>query len=174
MALSLFVNPMTARSIHQRGLTDDAELQIGRKISLYAISIDNKDFAALTGIFTPNVTVRYPYPPPNDLITSRATLQAVLKAQLKDLVTQHTISTTVIDFKDGREANSTAYLVANYLGQGKLTGQTLAYYGKYLDEWVIDGGEWKSKNRTLMAFVSLNLVSDSMLVVLMTDHDAKS
>lgn len=37
-----------------------------------------------------------------------------------------------------------------------MAGQTLSYYGKYLDEWVLEGGEWKSNNRELAAFVSVD------------------
>lgn len=154
--ISLFVNSISARSINQSGTADDAELQIRRKLFKYATSIDSKNFVALDEIFTERVAVRYPYPPPDDVINDRATLQAVLKTQLGNLVTQHAISTAVVDFTNRHEANSTAYLVATYLGQGNLTGQTLAYYGKYLDKWVLEGGEWKSNNRVLTAFVSSN------------------
>lgn len=156
MTISLFVSSISTRSINQSRIIDDAELQIRRKLSIYATSIDTKNFDALDEIFTEHVVVRYPYPPPDDLITGRATFQAVLKTRLGNLVTQHAISTTVVNFANRHEANSTAYLVATYLGQGKLAGQTLSYYGKYLDTWVLEGGEWKSNNRELAAFVSVD------------------
>lgn len=79
----------------------------------------------------------------------------MLESQLRGLVTQHAISTTVVDFSGTGTANSTAYLIATYLGQGTLAGQTLVYYGKYEDEWVCDeAGEWRCRNRVLASFVS--------------------
>lgn len=84
-------------------------------------------------------------------------LQAFLTVQLRSLVTEHTISTTVVNFgPPGQQytPNSTAYLAANYLGQGNLTGQVLMFYGKYTDLWAIEDGSWKSRNRNLTFSVS--------------------
>jgi len=43
-------------------------------------------------------------------------------------------------------------VVATFLGRENLTGQSLALYGKYLDEWVEEQGEWKSRRRVLDFF----------------------
>lgn len=114
-----------------------AELQIRNKLALYAIHIDGKDFDALKDIFTDDVEVTLPIPPPYDLVNTLFGLQDVLQGQLQDFVTQHTISTVHVEFTDKSTAKSTAYLVAIFLGQGNLNGQTLVYYGKYTDEWVL-------------------------------------
>lgn len=131
-----------------------ASIEIREKLSLYALAIDQKDFCLLSNVFTTNAVANYGLPPPNDIIQGLPAIQALLKTQLGKIVTQHTISTTVVDFVNHRSPNSTAYLVANYFGQGKLTGQILSFYGKYLDQWENMEGGWKIKERQLVLFVS--------------------
>ena len=143
---SLFL-PVAA-SRYSSGL---AELEIRQKISLYALAIDQKNFGLLSDVFTPNAVANYP---PNNIITGLPAIQAFLKSQLADIVTQHTISSTVVDFVDKRFPNSTSYLVAYYFGQGNLTGQTLSFYGRYLDRWEFKDGGWRSRSRELVFFVS--------------------
>ncbi|KAL8784764.1 MAG: hypothetical protein Q9195_008900 [Heterodermia aff. obscurata] len=126
-----------------------AELEIRQKISLYALAIDQKNFALLSDVFTPTAVANYP---PNSLVRGLPAIQAFLKTQLGDIVTQHTLSSTVVDFVNPRAPNSTAYLVAYYFGQGNLTGQTLSFYGRYRDQWEYRGGGWKTKARELVFF----------------------
>lgn len=114
--------------------------------------------------------VTYPYPPPDDHITSLASLQAVLARQLNLLVTMHLIGTTVVDFPAGavakaatattagggeRTANSLAYVVAHYFARSGAP-ELVRYYGVYRDLWVWsqeDGVGWRSR-RVLEPFVS--------------------
>lgn len=130
-------------------------VEIRQTLSRYAIANDEKDFEALSKVFTPDAVCKFPLPPPNDIIRGLPAIQAALKIQLADFVTQHTMSTTVVDNVNSRSPNSTAYLVANYLGQGNLTGQLLSFYGKYLDQWEYQGRQWKIKHRELVLFVSV-------------------
>ena len=130
-------------------------IEIRQTISRYAFASDEKDLDALSKVFTPDAVVKFPLPPPNDIIRGLPAIKAALKIQLADYVTQHTMSTTVVDNVNSRSPNSTAYLVANYLGQGNLTGQLLSFYGKYLDQWEYQGRQWKIKNRELVLFVSI-------------------
>lgn len=131
------------------------ERQILRKISQYALSIDSKNYPSLSDIFTHDLVAQYPYPPPNDTIHGATALQQVLEFRLFGLVTQHAISTTVVDFSGISTANSTAYLTATYLGQSTLAGEALMYYGKYEDEWVCDeAGQWRCRKRIVTPFVS--------------------
>lgn len=128
-----------------------AELEIRNKISLYTLALDGKDYRLLEEVFTTDTVVDYS----TTRLTGLPAVQAYVNEQLRGLVTQHTISSTVVDFgRPGQQhaPNSTAYLVANYFGQGNLTGQTLLFYGRYTDQWVIEAGSWKSKNRTLRFF----------------------
>lgn len=137
--------------------TTAAELQIRNKISLYTLAIDAKDYGLLEQIFTTDVVVNYNYTGLGPLNGVPA-VQAFLTEQLQGLVTQHTISSTVVDFGPPglqHTPNSTAYLVANYIGQRSLAGQALFFYGIYSDQWVFEAGSWKSKNRVLNFLVSL-------------------
>lgn len=133
--------------------TGAAELQIRNKISLYALSIDTKNLGLMEEVFTTDAEANYPGV---GLLRGVPAIQAYIKEQVQGLVTQHTISTTVVDFGppgQQRPPNSTAYLVANYPGQRNLTGQLLLFLGIYTDQWAFEAGSWKSKNRTLTFIV---------------------
>ena len=58
----------------------------------------------------------------------------MLEKHLNDLITQHVISTTMLELDEednnDKMANSTAYLTSNTFGQGNLTGQVLNFYGE--------------------------------------------
>ncbi|MCJ1460074.1 hypothetical protein MMC28_010453 [Mycoblastus sanguinarius] len=128
------------------------DVQIRDQISLYSIALDTKNFALLSEVLTVDTVGNYGLPPPNTILNGLAENQKVLKATIDGFVMQETISTTVVDFIDESSPNSTAYLVANYFGQGNLTGQLLSVYGKYEDDWAFEDGSWKIKNRTLSFF----------------------
>lgn len=130
-----------------------AELQIRNNLSLYALAIDTKNFGLLADAFTQDVTAYLPLPPPNDVLHGLDSFQQALQNALGTIITQHTLSTTVVDFTSSNNANSTIYLVANYLGVGNNTGTTLQFYGKYLDQWRPANDTWKSFNRTLVFLV---------------------
>ena len=134
-----------------------AKVEIRETISRYAIAIDSKNFGLLSDVFTQDAVVKYGLPPPNDTVKGLPAIQDLLRFELNNKVTQHTLSTTLIDFVDERSPNSTAYLVANYLGQGNLTGQFLGVYGRYLDNWVYQKGSWLIKERQLVLFVGATM-----------------
>ncbi|KAF7505689.1 hypothetical protein GJ744_000538 [Endocarpon pusillum] len=130
-----------------RSATD--ELQIRNKLSLYAIALDTKNLVLLDQVFTPDAVIVYPGPAAS-ILHGLPALKTYLGKALTGFVTQHTLSTTVVEQTDGREGvNSTVYLVANYLGQGNLTGSVAYFHGTYFDVWTKQKGEWKSKARTL-------------------------
>lgn len=130
-----------------------AELQIRNNLSLYALALDTKNYGLLAKVFADNMTAYYPFLPPNNIVRGLGTFQKLLQAAIGDIVTQHTLSTTVIDFSSPSLANSTVYLVSNYIGVGNNTGTTLQFYGKYMDHWRSDIDTWKSFNRTLVFLV---------------------
>lgn len=135
-------------------LTVEADLEICDKIALYSIALDDKNFGLLEDVFTKNVTARLGVPKPGDVTRGRTNLKNGLKVILDSLATQHTDSTIFVNFTNLYELTSISYLVANYLGQGDLTNQTLVFYGKYSDKWAFEDGTWKSKERNLTFFVS--------------------
>lgn len=75
-----------------------AELQIRNKLSLYALAVDSKNFGLLAEVFAETAVASFGSPPPNDILHGLAAVQAFIKAQVKGIITQHTISTAVVDF----------------------------------------------------------------------------
>ena len=131
-----------------------SELQIRNRLSLYAIAVDTKNFGLLTEVFTQNAIADYSAPPPNNIYYGLPAIQEFLKLSLNSsAVSQHAISTTVADFTDSFSPNSTAYVVASFLGQGNRTGQALYIYGKYMDRWTYKLGSWKITNRLFSLIV---------------------
>lgn len=134
----------------------DTDWEIRNKLSLYAIRLDTKQFD-FSEIFTADVVANYGLPGTvgtHGLIA----VENFLKSNLPpNVVTQHAITTTVIDFSDESTPISVAYVTASYYGQGNLTGQTVAISASYRDQWTKDGGSWKLKNRTTSYVVSHSL-----------------
>lgn len=133
--------------------TGAAELQIRNKLALYALAVDTKELGLLDEVFTTDAVFNYP---DIGLLHGVAALQTYINEVVRGLVTQHTISTMVVDFgPPGQQhaPNSTAYLVANFPGQRNLTGQLLVILGKYTDQWAFEAGSWKSKDRKLTFLV---------------------
>lgn len=72
-------------------------------------------------------------------------------------MTQHALSTTVIDIH-GNTAKSTTYYTASHFGQGAYEGAVLYAYGKYIDDLVKLSSDhrngtddaWRVQNRTLV------------------------
>lgn len=129
------------------------DLQIRNKLSLYALAVDGKQFDLLNQIFTPDVSTDYV----GVISIGLLAFSSFLANSVVNKTTQHAISSTVVEPTRGngtKSFNSTAYVVATFLGRANLTGQSLALYGKYLDEWVEEQGEWKSRRRVLDFFVS--------------------
>lgn len=133
----------------------EIDLEIRNKLSLYAIHLDNKQFDRLDEIFTSDVVANYGLPGTAGIYHGLTAVKDFLRSNLPpNSITQHAITTIVIDFSDESTPVSTAYVTANYFGQGNLTGQAVAVYAVYLDQWTDDGGQWKLKDRTTSYVVS--------------------
>ena len=133
----------------------EIDLEIRNKLSLYAICLDTKQFDLLDEIFTSDVVANYGLPGTVGTYHGLDAVKHFLKSNLPpNYVTRHAITTIVIDFSDESTPFSTAYVAANYFGQGNLTGQTVAIYGTYRDQWTDDNGRWKLKNRNTSFIVS--------------------
>lgn len=81
---------------HQYG-SSSAESEIRNKIAFSALILDRKSYSTFSKIFVPDVTILYPNPPP-DNTTDLPTFQRLIEEQLRGLITEHIISTTVIEF----------------------------------------------------------------------------
>lgn len=130
------------------------ELKVRTTLSRFALFIDNDDFDHLDQIFTQDVYADYGEGAISDGLPAFA---AFLKFGLGGLVSQHAISSTVIE-DHGDSLNSTAYVTAAFLGPGKNTtksvGTSVTLYGKYIDSWTRVGDDWRIYNRTVGFFVS--------------------
>ena len=130
------------------------ELQIRNKLSLYPIALDTQNFALLDQVFTANTVVDYQIPG-TSVLHGLPDVKAYLVKALTGFVTEHTLSTIVVEEINRKgDVNSSAYLVAYYYGQNSLKGQYGFVPGKYFDSWVKEKGDWKIKVRTLQVFVS--------------------
>lgn len=135
-------------------LTVGADLEIRNKIALYSIALNDRNFGLLDNVFTENVTARLGVPKSGDVTRGRTDLKNGLKVILNSLATQHMDSTIFVNFTNLYEPKPISYLVANYLGQGGLTNQTLVFYGKYSNKWASEAMSWRSKERNWTFFVS--------------------
>lgn len=109
------------------------EISIRNTLSVYAISVDSKQYTALANVFTSNFVGNFSLGGPN--LRGLAATERVLASTLNGLVSQHKISTTVVNITSNLTANSTCYFEATFFGQGKLLGQIATAYGTYLDVW---------------------------------------
>lgn len=130
------------------------ELKVRTTLSQFTIFIDDDDFDHLDQIFTQDVFADYGAGSTSDGLPAFA---AFLKLGLEGLVSQHALSSTVIE-DHGDSLNSTAYVTAAFLGPGKNTtksvGSAVTLYGKYVDTWTRVGDDWRINERIVKYFVS--------------------
>ncbi|KAL8786285.1 MAG: hypothetical protein Q9213_002880 [Squamulea squamosa] len=130
------------------------ELKVRTTLSQFAVFVDDDDFDHLDQIFTHDVFADYAGAK-NDGLPAFA---AFLKRGLGGIVSQHAVSSTVIEDL-GHSLNSTAYVTAAFLGPGNNTatsvGTAVTLYGKYLDTWTRVGDGWRIKRRIFKQFVSI-------------------
>ena len=143
-------------------LSATEELKVRTTLSQFAIFVDDDDFTQLDQIFTEDVFADYAGSV-NDGLPAFA---AFLKRGLEGLVSQHAVSSTVIQDL-GNSLNSTAYVTAAFLGPGKNTstsvGDVVTLYGKYLDTWTRADGAWRIKRRIFKQFVNTRRTSLALL-----------
>ncbi|KAL9637757.1 MAG: hypothetical protein Q9164_001991 [Protoblastenia rupestris] len=131
------------------------ELKVRTTLSRFTLFVDDDDFDHLDQIFTQDVFADYGFAKSDGL----PAFAAFLKRGLEGIVSQHAVSSTVIEDL-GDSLNSTAYITAAFLGPGKntttSTGTAVILYGKYLDTWTCVGRDWKINQRIFKAFVSVS------------------
>ena len=142
VATALF---FAASTVAGKGSDPSDEISIRNALSLYALSVDSKNFGALSGIFAPNFVGNFSLGGPD--LQGVAAAEKALADALKGLVSHHQIGTQVVDITSETQASSTAYFTATFFGQGNLTGQIATAYGKYVDSWTRD----KKKDQFLIS-----------------------
>ncbi|KAG8526307.1 uncharacterized protein KY384_000300 [Bacidia gigantensis] len=137
------------------------ELKVRTTLSRFAIFVDDDDFDHLDQIFTPDVYADYA----GSINKGLPAFEAFLRRGLGGIVSQHAVSTTVIEDL-GDSLNSTAYVTAGFLGPGKNSttwvGSAVTLYGKYHDTWTRVGKDWRIKQRIFEQFsVKLKLFNQN-------------
>lgn len=121
-----------------------AEREIYRAVVRFARAMDERDWDALRGLTTTDVTADMGTGP---LMGVEAIIQ-VIRSYLDDCgPTQHLLGNVLIDV-DGDTARSRCYVSDMHLGQGSAEGKTFSTLGDYHDQWRREGGLWRMCHRT--------------------------
>lgn len=150
----LLLIPSTISYTYSQVRDPCTELEIRNRISLYPLALDRRDFIILEEVFAPNAIANYSSA--GMILFGLRSIQGNLTQALDvAAASQHTISTTVVTQGPKHTIQSTAYLVANYLGQGANAGKLTQVIGRYEDTWEEFKGRWLIKYRVGYFFVSL-------------------
>ena len=86
------------------------------------------------------------YSAPLGVLSGLESLKSVIEATLKEVTTQHALSTTVVEILDGgREARSLAYFTASHFGMGGFEGQVrcaFLSFGEKFGEFIFAVSFW--------------------------------
>ena len=130
----------------------DATVEIQQTLNLFPISVDTKNYTILADLFTPDASADFAIVP---VVYGLSAISSGLQKELQGLVSQHSFTTQSITVHGDRTASAITYLIANFFGQGNLTGQVYTNYGQYRDTLkYVDGVGWRVSNKTLVNTVS--------------------
>jgi hypothetical protein len=102
-----------------------AESQIRNTLATYAMSIDSKNFTALSSVFHPDAVANYSEP--INVITGLPEIMGTLEASLALFAgTQHNYGTQAIRV-DIVEARAVTYYTAAHFGKGQAEGQVYEF-----------------------------------------------
>ncbi|KAF5012141.1 hypothetical protein FDECE_1790 [Fusarium decemcellulare] len=128
----------------------DYEL-IRNTLSRYAYSMDEKDYAGLSTVYTEDVKVYYP--DPVGLIAGLDIIKTMTKPTLEAVTTQHSLSSQSINMVDYWTATVKTYGRVMHFGTGELADQSVTLYLKYEDKVVKvndDGlADWRITERKI-------------------------
>lgn len=131
--------------------TDTAEWHSRREIEAllfrYASALDNRDWQALSDVFSPEAVANYEG---IGVFNGRPAVTGIVADFLgKCGSTQHMITNVRIDL-DGEKANSRCYLQAVHAGKGRYAGQTMTVWGEYRDRLELHLEGWRIVHRSLV------------------------
>ncbi|KAA9144447.1 nuclear transport factor 2 family protein [Microbacterium lushaniae] len=135
---------MTSYTSHT-GLADlHAERDIRTALALYCRAMDRMDDELALTLFEASATVDYA----PDMFTGRARDFVPWVHALHEgfVTTVHRLTTVAIDVR-GEHAESEAYGHVLLLQRGGQGEQIRHGYGRYVDQWVLDGGRWLIAHR---------------------------
>jgi hypothetical protein len=145
-------------------------LAIRNTISLYCLALDTHKFSILKDVFTEDMKADYSsVSPQNKDIRGLDSLIDKLMVILEGKITQHALSTQILDFaplnnsaasarSTNYECKATTYFTANTFVDENRTDEGLDHvtvYGRYEDRLVeTTPGEWRIAERLVKTFVS--------------------
>lgn len=135
-------------------------LDIQKTLSDYAFVLNSGSFSGafspLSSVFTDKIT--FDFGGQIGIIRGLPKLEVIFKKNFPHgTVMQHAQTTQSISVLSASSAKASSYFTATYFGQNHLSGQTLAFYGVFLDTLVKTSlrgnGGWRIINRNLTLFV---------------------
>lgn len=144
-AALLLAGPSAARAAEATAAGGDHE-QIRALTTLYAKSLDRRDYAALKNVFTPDAIGVYGGKTYNgiDELTG-----LMVHALTQCAATQHLLGSQDIQV-DGDSATASTYLQAIHVGVNPgFEGKMMTFYGEYVDKLVRTKDGWRIARREL-------------------------
>jgi hypothetical protein len=139
---------------------------IRQTLSLYAHTIDSRNYTFLSSVFTPDAIANYSAS--LGVLTGLESIESTLASGLAQFTgTQHLLGSQSIRLCGKDKAISVSYFRAAHFLPRNSTGDVLDVaglqsvlfaYGQYQDSWVKRGGGWRVAYRNLVFMVSLSLV----------------
>jgi hypothetical protein len=129
----------------------EVERACERLVYAYSRALDEGDMSAAADFFSENGSMSRPMAP-EAVIQGRETIRASLLTRPKTLLTKHLATNIVIDVEGHDSARGISYLtmIATTPAQGSqppFVSQGPIYFGRFVDRFVREKGEWKFLER---------------------------
>ncbi|MCJ1255813.1 hypothetical protein MMC24_003631 [Lignoscripta atroalba] len=157
LALPLLLSLLPSTHATTTTTTDSAGSAIAlirNNLNLYSILQDTKNFAALDQVFTQDASPIGLAGPTTSYPNNLTGIQQFLASALANVTTLHYSDTQFVELGPaGDTATAVSYTQAVYFAEDALvSGQVATYYESFRDEFVLRGGRWLSRNKTLQIF----------------------
>ena len=129
-----------------------ADIQIKNTLAKWSLSVDSKNYAILTELFTPDAILASP--PPTGNFYGLPAIIGFLEPALEDTLSQHSYGTQYTDVVNSHSAIAITYLISIFVGTGPKAGTSLSSHAQYQDTLVLTRDGWRVTNRTLVFMVS--------------------
>ena len=128
LLLSFDIFKVSAAPILQPNAEATAITLIKQTINLFPVLVDSHVFNQFDQVFAPNATADLKSPD-GAIFRGVSEISAALSG-LQNVSSQHGFTTQFVTVTSSSTANATAYLFANFFGQGDKEGQIFTEYGK--------------------------------------------
>ncbi|KAI9814060.1 MAG: hypothetical protein M1827_003524 [Pycnora praestabilis] len=127
--------------------TTDDEAAIYQVLAKYPLAVDSKNFAALSDVFTSDVSANYGE---GTVYSGLSDLEYGIAYSFNGTTTQHSLTTYSVQSISASAASTVQYFIATIFGTGAWQGQAAMAYGQFDDTWVKTNGSWLIDNRNLV------------------------